>query len=189
MPTRFLPMSWKSPATVPRIILPTLPPPSPFRWGLSTSTPLFMARAAASICGTNMICFWNLSPTTSMASIMPVFRMSFGSTPASSAARTASGTFLFLPFSTASATARSFSTLPSIAGASALDSGAGEAAACEACGAGEEPWPLQLSMYSRQNSSRPSSALVAWMMPVICWLVGSTMALSMPASMARVMKA
>ena len=31
MPTRFLPMSWKSPATVPRIILPTLPPPSPFR--------------------------------------------------------------------------------------------------------------------------------------------------------------
>ena len=103
MMTRFLPMSCRSPATVPMIILPMLPTPPSDSRGLSTSTPFFMALAATSISGTKISFFEKRSPTTLMASIM-VFSMSLGARPASSASWTTPGVFFALPAMTISAT-------------------------------------------------------------------------------------
>ena len=146
IPTRFLPMSWRSPATVPRMMVPALPASPVARYGFSTSTPAFMALAAASICGTKIISFLKLSPTTAMAPIMASLRIAVGSQPASSASWTACPISLFFP---SWVNLKSFCIF-----SSSGDAGAGWAASSDAL------FP-NLSIYCRQYSSRSRSAFVA----------------------------
>ena len=68
--TKFLPISCKSPATVPIIIFPAETALSPTNNGFKTSTPFCIARAATNISGTNISFFVNLSPTTVIESII-----------------------------------------------------------------------------------------------------------------------
>ncbi len=70
MTTRFLPMSCKSPATVPMIQVPNEEEESPAMIGFKTSTPFDMALAAINISGTKISPLENLSPTTPMDSII-----------------------------------------------------------------------------------------------------------------------
>ena len=145
IPTRFLPISWRSPATVPRIMVPALPASPVARYGFRTSTPAFIARAAASICGTKIISFLKLSPTTAIAPIIASFKIAVGSQPASSASWTACPISLFLP---------SWVNLNTFC----IFSSSGEAGA--GCTSSAALFP-NLSIYCKQYSSRSNNAFVA----------------------------
>ena len=101
--TKFLPISCKSPATVPIIIFPAETALSPTNNGFKTSTPFCIARAATNISGTNISFFVNLSPTTVIESII-AFNISGALAPESRASCTKPATFLDFPLSTAVAT-------------------------------------------------------------------------------------
>ena len=79
MPTRFLPISWISPLTVPMTILPTGLAPVSARIGLRRAMPAFIALADISTSGTNRIPSRKSTPTI----VMPA-------TSASSSTRAAS---------------------------------------------------------------------------------------------------
>ena len=99
--TRFLPMSCRSPLTVPSTITPRLSAPSSASRGLSRAAPAFMARAATSTSGTKISLARNLTPTRSMPGSSPSVRISWAEWPSSSACWTYWTTSFFLPFSKA----------------------------------------------------------------------------------------
>ena len=84
--TRFLPMSWRSPFTVPMTTLPMLVASCPAMSGFSSSSPAFIARPAISNWGTKALPSWNRWPTSDMARIISPLIMSCGEAPDATAA-------------------------------------------------------------------------------------------------------
>ena len=66
--TRFLPMSWMSPLTVPITMVPTRGAPLSISSGLRIAMPAFMALAASSTSGTNRMPSRKSMPTMRMPS-------------------------------------------------------------------------------------------------------------------------
>ena len=95
--TRFLPMSCKSPWTVPITTRPTGSAPASANSGVISSSEVFMARAAISSSGTKYSLHSKRLPTSSMAGIMYFRTNSVGSTLAARAALVTSSAFLALP--------------------------------------------------------------------------------------------
>ena len=95
--TRFLPMSCRSPCTVPMQTLPEALTPASARSGLSSAMPWFMARAAIRTSGTKTSLFLNFSPMTFMPSRRPFSRISCAGTPSSIACWTRPLTIFALP--------------------------------------------------------------------------------------------
>ena len=96
--TRFLPMSWRSPWTVPMHTLPEALTPASASRGFKSWAPMFMARAATSTSGTKTSLFLNFSPTTFMPLKSPSSRICSTGMPWSMACWTSSFTTLALPF-------------------------------------------------------------------------------------------
>src|SRR5699024_11469075 len=69
-PTAVYTLSLHDALPISMMILPAAVASPEARWGFSTSTPFFMARAATSISGTKISPALNLAPTESMAAIM-----------------------------------------------------------------------------------------------------------------------
>ncbi len=89
MPTRFLPMSWRSPLTVPITITAEAFAVSAVRSvssGFSTAIPAFIARAASSTSGTKTRLYLKSSPTTRIPAIRPSSSTSIAGRPSASAA-------------------------------------------------------------------------------------------------------
>ena len=95
--TRFLPMSCRSPLTVPMQALPTVVTPASARKGFSLARPLFMARAAIMTSGTKTSSRLNFSPTVFMPSSR-LCMMSLGSSFSARAVSTRVQTALERPF-------------------------------------------------------------------------------------------
>ena len=88
MPTRFLPMSCRSPFTVPMtMVAESAACSSRFsvRSGFRTAIPAFMARAASSTSGTKMRLCLKSSPTTRMPPMSPSSRTSMAGRPSARA--------------------------------------------------------------------------------------------------------
>jgi hypothetical protein len=100
--TRFLPMSCRSPWTVPMTTRPGALAPASASLGVSSLSAVFMARAAMSNSGTKYSLHSNRLPTSSMAGIMYLESNSEGSTLASKAALVTSSAFFALPVKMAS---------------------------------------------------------------------------------------
>ena len=90
--TRFLPMSCRSPLTVPMTNLPALGTSVSASSGRRTFMPACMARAAISTSGTNSSPAFKSLPTSSMPAISPPGRISSGIMPWSRACWTSSAT-------------------------------------------------------------------------------------------------
>src|SRR5512141_507619 len=111
MATRFLPMSWRSPLTVPMTTMPRGLTPALARWGSSLASPAFMARAATRTSGMKTSLFLNWTPRRSIPGIRPSFRMVPAGRPAARAWSTSDSTSAFLPAIRASCISLSISTL------------------------------------------------------------------------------
>ena len=99
MQTRFFPMSWRSPRTVPINSTPVRDTPLSFELssGLSTAIPAFMARAAISTSGTYRTLCLKSSPTTLMPAIKPSVRISCTGRPPARASFVICSTSFALP--------------------------------------------------------------------------------------------
>ena len=102
IPTRFLPMSWRSPLTVPITMVPSVGRSVSAINGLTMAIPAFMARAAINTSGTNISPFLNFSPTTFMPLNNPSLIIATGSALSATMALTASTTPPSLPATTSS---------------------------------------------------------------------------------------
>src|SRR5512138_744710 len=111
MATRFLPMSWRSPLTVPITTTPRGLTPALARWGSSLASPAFMARAATRTSGMKTSLALNWTPRRSMPGIRPSFRMVAAGVPAASAWSTSDSTSAFFPAIRASCISLSISSL------------------------------------------------------------------------------
>ncbi|VYU56477.1 Uncharacterised protein [Eubacterium limosum] len=100
--TRFLPMSWRSPLTVPITMVPSVGRSVSAINGLTMAIPAFMARAAINTSGTNISPFLNFSPTTFMPLNNPSLIIATGSALSATMALTASTTPPSLPATTSS---------------------------------------------------------------------------------------
>ena len=89
---RFLPMSCRSPLTVPITTVPCDGTPDSDRIGSMCAMPAFMARAHASTSGTKMMFSRNLMPTIPMPAIRPSSMISTAVMPPSSACLVSSST-------------------------------------------------------------------------------------------------
>ena len=85
MMQRFLPISWRSPLTVPMMTVPMGSTPEADRIGSMWAMPAFIARAHASTSGTKMKFSRNLMPTMPMPAMSPSSMISSASVPCSSA--------------------------------------------------------------------------------------------------------
>ena len=99
--TKFLPISCKSPFTVPITALPIGSTPSAFKDGAKTLSPACIALAAINISGTYICPSLNLSPISPIAAIKPLFNISAGFKPCSKASLTNCFDCFPLPFCTA----------------------------------------------------------------------------------------
>lgn len=98
MATRFFPISWRSPLTVPMTTRPTGSFPISISFGSRILSPAFKALAATSTSGTKTSFLLNFPPITDIPSKSPVFKIVFGSSPSSNACCTSCLTFFALPF-------------------------------------------------------------------------------------------
>src|SRR5512143_2753363 len=111
MATRFLPMSWRSPLTVPITTTPRGLTPALARWGSSLASPAFMARAATRTSGMKTSLALNWTPRRSMPGIRPSFKMVPAGVPAARARSTSASTSAFFPAIRASCISLSISSL------------------------------------------------------------------------------
>src|SRR5512137_1079070 len=111
MATRFLPMSWRSPLTVPMTTMPRGLTPALARWGSSLASPAFMARAATRTSGMKTSLFLNWTPRRSIPGMSPSFRIVPAGIPAARALSTRASTSAFFPAIRASCISLSISTL------------------------------------------------------------------------------
>ena len=110
MATRFLPISCRSPATVPIITLPAVGISAPPSFSFASSTPAFIAWADIIISGTNISPSLKRSPTSLIPGINPSLMTFMASSPASSSCCVAASTFSMSPLITRSASSFKLAT-------------------------------------------------------------------------------